>query len=222
MTQSAASPSSALPTSTISHTHPLPPSHPSQPRGGASRRQPNPRKVTSIPPRPPAKSRGLLTTGGASQPISSSGTQPGGGRGGVRVRKITHLSPPVDPLRSRSRPTAARASSSAQPLETTRKRQLREQTPPHSRSWALRPAATSVLEPVPGEKLEPEPGRGRGREEGFVGAKKDLAQLLRDLESSSGEASEGEGRSEKKSKKPLPVSSALKRRRLTGEQCNLY
>ena len=161
------------------------------------------------------------------------------------VRKVIEVAPPVDPLRSRTRPSKKTLTTTQS--EGSRKRQLvREKTPPHTRSWALRPSASSVLITEPdraaGEVAEPgtkegerrgkgeekegerrgkggekEGGKGEEKEgDGRGKAREELAQLLQNLESSSG-GEDGEGRRETTSRHPPHVTSVLKRRRLAGE-----
>ena len=109
----------------------------------------------------------------------------------------------------------------------------RKEVPPHTRSWALRPSATSLLTAAvsrdvsrekPGlvplrEKTGPQ-GEGGGAEGGGGGGGRlrgDLSQLLQDLESSSGEEEERER--EKTHKHTLPSSSsASKKRKITSEE----
>ena len=155
------------------------------------------------------------------------------------VRKVIQVAPPVDPLRSRTRPSKKTLTTTQS--EGSKKRQLvRETTPPHTRSWALRPSASSVLITDPhgaaGDVAEPGRKEGERREKdeekegerrekdeekegerrGRGKAREELARLLQDLESSSG-GEDGEGRREKTSRHPPHVTSALKRRRLAGE-----
>ena len=197
---------------------------------------------------------------------------------GTMVRKIGKVSAPVDPLRTRTSGTsrASRtylsapstkwltAENEAPPKKKQAVSTRREQSPPHNRSWALRPAATSVtaasvsdveqessasvsserprLVPLgrevwggggggytAGRKTRSEEGDKEGKrtwsEEGGGGERgmrPDLAQMLRDLEASPGEESEGErplrGLGEQATgRHPFPPASASsKRRRLAG------
>lgn len=117
-----------------------------------------PRKVTSVPP-PQDLSRVVresttlpttVTTTTNSHLFSSSL------RGGIKVRKVGHVSAPVDPLRTRSstagKTTSIKTVSSAPSdrrtetgTNTKKNIKKREQKPPHNRSWALRPATTNVV-----------------------------------------------------------------------------
>lgn len=229
VTQSSAAASSALPTITTSHSHPPPPSLST----GPSRTQPQSHKVNYTPPPSNNPAPRLIKPGATLRTTSLPAAVPTGGRTGAqRVRKVRQLPPPVDPLRSRR--STNKTTSSVSQSDSSRKRHLvREETPPHTRSWALRPSASSIMitasEPAPAvtepeRRKERERGVGRKKEErdeergGRGRLRGDLAQLLQDLESSSG-GEGGEGRKEKSVKHPPQVPAALKRRRLDGEYC---
>ena len=116
------------------------------------------------------------------------------------VRKVIQVAPPVDPLRSRTRPSKKTLTTTQS--EGSRKRQLvRETTPPHTRSWALRPSASSVLITDPhgaaGDVAEPGKKEGERREkdeekEGERREEKEGERRGKD------EEKEGERREEKK------------------------
>ena len=92
-----------------------------------------------------------------SHPLSSTATESTGTT--CMVRKIGKVSAPVDPLRTRTRGTSratrtvlsapAAKRSATENRAPPKRRQVvlarREQSPPHNRSWALRPAATSIV-----------------------------------------------------------------------------
>ena len=206
MTQSSTSLSGTLPTVTTSHPHTTLTSQ-------GTRRQPQCRKVTSLPP-PPAGKTTRIKTGSSSQssavPRTTRTAAPR-----ATVRKVTHLSPPADPLRSNTRARVKR--SSVQP-ELTRKKQSvkREEGLPHTRSWALRPSASSVMAATAVSSVQGEGVRegSHGREERGGKLRRDLAQLLQDLESSSGD--EMESQREKSVKHSHPSVPVFKRRKLSG------
>ena len=141
----------------------------------------------------------------------------------VKVRKIGYVSSPVDPLRSRHHKTLHHTTSSLPPPSVTESRRQRmKEYPPHTRSWALRPSATSMMTMADktGTALNTQ-SVGVGDDDGVEGSgvvklRDDLSQMLQDLESSrsSDEEEEREIKPRKQPQSPSSSSSMFKKRRL--------
>ena len=169
------------------------------------------------------------------------------GPGGIKVRKIGQVSAPVDPLRTRPSRATTTAKTSALSASTNRRTEKgtaqrkraataekRESLPPHSRSWALRPAASSVMfaslsdvdfessETVSVSSERPglvSQGTRPRQQAGGTGGGTDLSQMLQDLEASSDEGARDEGKEAGPPavKRLFPsAASSHKRPRLTG------
>ena len=169
------------------------------------------------------------------------------GPGGIKVRKIGQVSAPADPLRTRPSRATTTAKTSALSASTNRRTEKgtaqrkraaaaekRESVPPHSRSWALRPAASSVMfaslsdvdfessETVSVSSERPglvSQGTRPRQQAGGTGGGTDLSQMLQDLEASSDEGARDEGKEAgpPAAKRLFPsAASSHKRPRLTG------
>ena len=136
----------------------------------------------------------------------------------VKVRKIGYVSSPVDPLRSRHHKTLHHTTSSLPPPSVTESRRQRmKEYPPHTRSWALRPSATSIMADKTGTGLNTQ-SAGVGDDDGVEGSgvvklRDDLSQMLQDLESSrsSDEEEEREIKPRKQPRSPSSSSSMFKK-----------